>query len=208
MKKAIVVLIIAILLPLSAFAGRKKQAPQPDSTQQQDGTDWLNAPTPDGSPTLKETRDWLKRVLEGYGGYDYNGASRPIEDVQIDGKCNFAYKERYIYKLDKQNVIDLSVVLPLGAVTNVSIDQGYPGEVVLRLSTGQASAIRQTQERKDSYTNSVNIFLERVPEAQGQQDQVPQTPNQMAPRVIGALEHAAELCRSVYKVPTQPKEPF
>jgi hypothetical protein len=57
MKKSLTVLAIVILLALSAFAGKKK-----------DSTDWLNAPTPDGSPTLKETSDWLAKTLQDYGG--------------------------------------------------------------------------------------------------------------------------------------------
>ncbi len=203
MKKIFVVLVVAIMLPLSAFAKKK---PQQDS---KDETEWLNAPTPDGSPTLGATRDWLKNVLDGYGGYNINGASRPIEGVQIDAKCNFTWKERYIYRLDKQNLIVHSYVMPLGALTGVSVDAGYAPDVVLRLSTGQVSAIRVTDDSgKEAYESNESIFLGRVPEAKSAQDQVPQRPSEMAPRVISALVHAADLCRSMYKAPAQAKEPF
>lgn len=102
MKKTGIFLTLAILLPLSAFAGRKKQPPQPESTQQQqDGTDWLNAPTPDGSPTLKETSDWLARTLQDYGGYYPNcGSPGPclgyfpaLSGVGIDNTCTFRWTE-------------------------------------------------------------------------------------------------------------------
>ena len=38
------ILTMAVLLPISALGGKKKQ---------KDSTDWLNAPTPDGSPTTQ-----------------------------------------------------------------------------------------------------------------------------------------------------------
>ena len=203
MNKNGIILMLAILMPLTAFAGKKKQ--QDD----QDTTALLDAATPDGSPTLRQTRDWLKAALEGYGGYYNGGSARPIESVQIDGKCNFTYKERYIYKLDKQNVIVASYEMQVGAIKHVSVEGDRGDDVVLRLSTGQASAIRVTDEEgKATYTNLAEVFLGRVPEARSSQDQVPQTPAQMAPRVIKALVHAADLCRSTYHEPSQSEAPF
>lgn len=114
MKKNILVLLAAILLPLSAFGAKKKQP--------QDSTDWLNAPTPDGSPTLKETSDWLAKTLAGYGGDPRGTVYSVVQSVGIDNNCNFSYTESSRARDNKSYRETTEVSFPLGAVTDVHIE--------------------------------------------------------------------------------------
>jgi hypothetical protein len=127
MKRGAMILLLAILLPPSAFAGsRKKQAPQPDST------DWLNAPTPDGSPTLKETSDWLARTLADYGGDPRGNVYSFVQSVRIDNNCNFDFTEVSRARDNKSYHDATEVTIPLGAVTDVHIE-GVDGEGLTHL---------------------------------------------------------------------------
>ena len=124
-KKTIAVLVVSILLPLSAFAARKKQA-------QQDSTDWLNAPTPDGSPTLKETSDWLARTLTDYGGDPRGAVYTVIQNVRIDNNCNFSFTVASRAQDNKSYHESTELTVPLGAVTDVHIE-GVDGDGLTHL---------------------------------------------------------------------------
>lgn len=110
----------AILLPAAAFTGKKK-----------DKTDWLDAPTPDGSPTLKETSDWLAKTLNTYAGVGNNqdgkyGSSpdEPVyESVSINNQCEFSFVQVPINdrgRRDRRQA--LQTIIPLGAVLSVGTD--------------------------------------------------------------------------------------
>jgi len=124
-KKTIAVLVVSILLPLSAFAAKKKQA-------QQDSTDWLNAPTPDGSPTLKETSDWLARTLTDYGGDPRGAVYTVIQNVRIDNNCNFSFTVASRAQDNKSYHESTELTVPLGAVTDVHIE-GVDGDGLTHL---------------------------------------------------------------------------
>ncbi len=138
MKNNLLIFAVAILLPVAAFAGHKKDSPQP-----QDTTDWLNAPTPDGSPTLKETSDWLGKTLVGYfRGTSDGTVNSYLDDVRIDNNCNFTYSERLI---DKHYHDTKVTTFPLGAVTSVTTDaDGSDGSVLVQ--TGQTASVHWTED--------------------------------------------------------------
>jgi hypothetical protein len=198
-KKSVIVLVVAILLPLSALSGKKKR---------QDSTDWLNAPTPDGSPTLKQTSDWLAKTLQDYGGLPPN---EELTGVRIDNDCTFNYDQDEL--ISRQH---LSFSIPLGAITNVEIGHydtsgGVPH---VELQTGQvADVVRRSSyqyNRKKPSEEAVNedsIELGKMPRRRPG-GELPQTPEQIAPRVVSAFQHAVNLCQSGYKAPAQSKEPF
>jgi hypothetical protein len=217
MKKMGIILMVTVLLALSAFAGKKK--PQ----DIQDSTDWLNAPTPDGSPTLKETSDWLAKTLQDYGGYfsDGDGAVRTIQEVRIDNNCMFSYTT--VSSGDNgRHTETTSTSLPLGAVSEViGGNSGHPnpsywggedeyGKLLgFEIKTGQMDAV-QNHGRRGSVSpvaNEAAIDVSNMPKALlGHED--PQKPYQMIPRIVSALQHAVSLCQSAYKAPAQTKEPF
>jgi hypothetical protein len=201
MKRILAILAIAILLPVAALAAKKKD-------QAQTGTDWLNAPTPDGSPTLKETSDWLAKTMEAYGG-DNSNQPVTISGVRIDNSCNFYWtatvRDRSWNKY--LNINDYS--LALGAVTNVSAGDDNSG---ILIQTGQVEAVRldnhgHYEHRTQNASNSGYFSVSRMPEAQAG-GAVPQNPQQMVGRIVSALQHAVNLCQSAYKAPAETKEPF
>lgn len=201
MKKILVVVAIAVLLPCAALAAKKKDQPQ-------NGTDWLNAPTPDGSPTLKETSDWLAKTMEAYGG-DNSNQPVTITGVHIDNSCNFYWtatvRDRSWNKY--LDITDFSIAL--GAVTNLTPGNNDDGVLI---QTGQVEAVRTDthghyEHRSERASNSGYFGVSRIPEAQPG-GAVPQNPQQMVGRIVSALQHAVNLCQSAYKAPDQTKEPF
>lgn len=116
MKTILTIFTIALLLPAAAFAGKKKSA------SAQDNTDWLNAPTPDGSPTLKETSDWLARTLADYGGDPSGSVYTVVQNVHIDNNCNFNYTLASRARDNKSYHETTEVSFALGAVTDVHIE--------------------------------------------------------------------------------------
>src|ERR1700744_682859 len=116
MKKTLITLTIAFLLPVAAFASHKKNA------SPQDSIDWLNAPTPDGSPTLKETSDWLAGILADYGGDPTGKVYTVIQSVRIDNNCTFNYTEASRARDNRGYHETTEVSFPLGAVTDVHIE--------------------------------------------------------------------------------------
>ena len=208
MKKILAILMIGALLPASAFAGKKKQ----DSTPQ-DATDWLNAPTPDGSPTLKETSDWLAQTLAGYGGNNFETQTTVLYDIGITNDCNFHFTMKTTDRDTKHWFNSSDVSIPLGAVTSVEPyadpDTGRNTDVTIH--TGNVEAMQFVshgwQNKGTNSGNQIFIPVEHRPGAQPGAE-VPQSPAQMVPRIVTALEHAASLCRSVYKAPVQTKQPF
>jgi hypothetical protein len=233
MKKILTILTIAILLPASAFAGKKKDSqrnqdlqqsndPQqwqvPDDTPQSpDGTDWLNAPTPDGSPTLKETSDWLAKVLDEYGGNESTERlfESSIKRAKIDNSCNLSYLE---LGLGGGGTIS-KVSVPLGAITSIEIRNNDAGPFV-KWETGKLALARYVklhfasgntlvEDEKYYYAGFFTMIARRPPPiSTAPGAEIPQSPEQMAPRIVKALQHAADLCKTTYKAPDQAKEPF
>jgi hypothetical protein len=198
MKKIILVLAVVILLPLSAFAAKKK--PQADSP------DWLNAPTPDGSPTLKETSDWLANSLADYAGVD-DGAissSTSVSNVAIDNTCTFRWSESYYREKHPSYVY----ALPLGAVSEITALPDNGGNWFdLMIKTGDVAAIRGSGQMAIPVSSIVTIQIGRRPSPKLNAPS-PETAEQMAPRIQKALQHAADLCRSTYQAPPQAKQAF
>jgi hypothetical protein len=217
MKKTGMILMLAILLPLSAFAARKKPAPPPDPTPPQAGTDWLNAPTPDGSPTLKETSDWLAQNFPAYAGIDISRDDPGDEathwrfsDASIDGTCTFRWTETMWMGNGRKEVRDTTTVehhsVPLGAVTEVSVRAPgeYDGEngsrwLRIHISTGNVSLLK---------LGTFAFFpIDQMPRA-ATGGLVPDVPEQMAPRIAKALQHSVDLCKGTYTPPTKAKQAF
>jgi len=195
-KKTGIILMLAILLPLSAFADKKKRPPQ-------DNTDWLNAPTPDGSPTLKQTSDWLASVIGDYGNYECCGFPfGRIVDVGIDNQCTFQWRE---VSDSTKHPLYMNFSVPLGAVTSVEI-QDNNGATQIWIRTGDIGAIRGSGQAV-SATPIVGIDLTRIQHLKPDVP-VPQTAQEMAPRIQKALQHAVDLCRSTHQEPAQSNEPF
>lgn len=196
MKKSLWFLMLTVSLSVSAFAGKKKE---------QNTTDWLNAPTPDGSPTLKETSDWLSQTMEAYGGNTRDPAA--VIGVRIDNSCNFYWTLRVTDRSWNKYLDITDYSLPLGAVTSVSATQ-----TGVRLETGQVTAIRlqghgHYEHRTDTAADSAGFEVSRMPEPKAG-GEAPQQPEQVIPRIVNALQHAVSLCQSTYKPPVQTKQPF
>jgi hypothetical protein len=213
MKKTILVLTVAILLPLSAFAGKKK-----DSSQPQDTTDWLNAPTPDGSPTLKETSDWLEKTLRTFAGAGttrdgspvyWNGYSYPVyEHAAIDNQCNFHIVTVALGDRGRREKKGTEILVPLGAVKSVETNspsyddtgERWETDVVVRTT---APVIRANGDRSEWSIN----FNKPMPNP-NDASAIEVFPKDIAPRVKSALDHAAALCQGTFKAPAQSKDPF
>ena len=197
MKKLLWSLILTALLSAPAIAGKKKDSPPP-----QDGTDWLNAPTPDGSPTLRATSDWLGKTLEAYGG-DNNSSD---VSIHIDNDCSFHVK--FANKNGKHTFTnDLS--FPLGAVTSVDRDPDNAQNV--KIATGNVAVMQMVRHGWNNYgTNyytNVTFEVAKYPEVKPG-GEIPQPVDQMLPRIVNAFQHAMSLCRSAYQAPSSNKEPF
>jgi len=207
MKKSVVFLVVAILLPLSAFAGKKKQ---------QDSTDWLNAPTPDGSPTLKQTIDWLAQTLQDYSWDSFEDGQGfwVVSGFRIDNNCNFSYTKTAPKGFGFSATIDVS--FPLGAITSVEpssegVSYGFWG---VEFETGEVAALRVVrrthgQPDLDQALSHMDIPLTHSWGPQARPGgEVPPTIDKMVPRIVSAFQHAVSLCQSTYKAPTQAKQPF
>jgi hypothetical protein len=179
---------IAMFLPLLAMAGRRK-----------DTIDRLNAPTSDGSPTLKQTGDWLAKTLADYGGEN----DSPTCGLAIDNSCTLHWS-------DGKGRGSESFSVPLGAVTSVEIvPQNWNGGdrwLDLTIRTGNVAAIRQDGT---SFAEAQTWFVlgRRMPAAKPSES-LPQVPDQMAPRIQTALQHAVSLCQNTYQSPSQPDNLF
>jgi hypothetical protein len=213
MKTLLVILTIAVLLPVAAFAGKKEQ-PQPQNTpKQQDTTDWLNAPTPDGSPTLKETSDWLAQTIEAFGWGGNDSDDYTYQGVAIDNACTFHYTVVTTHykvsgmKKKPVNVNKFDVSIPLGSVTDVYVDSD--SDVVWRrahavmIKTGSLAVVRNGT----TFLNVGELAIRRTPPV-SPGGEMPEDPRYMVPRIISALQHAGSLCRSTYQGPVQKKQPF
>lgn len=82
----------------------------------------------------------------------------------------------------------------------------------VELDTGQRLVIQRSShgwhvEKGASYQNVQKFHVENTP-AGIPGGEVPQSPEEMMPRIVSALQHAVSLCQSVYKTPVQAKEPF
>jgi|GEM_PF-2093648 len=111
-------------------------------TPAQSGYDRLNAPTADGSPTLKVTSDWLAKTLKDYADRNRDGSTRIagwlyeyFNNVHIDNNCVLSYTDTesafHSNLLGPGGKNKLSKVthyyVPLGAVSSVSASSSsYP----------------------------------------------------------------------------------
>lgn len=194
--KSLIVLTIALLLPLTAFASKKKQQTARDSTET--------------SPTLQETSDWLAKTLEAYGGKDDERVSNVISNAHIDDHCNFSFEQTNHSLRASGRTYIWQISLPLGAVTLVEpeILRSSDAEVGVRIWTGDVNAVVQTgQEGRHVGATFATIDVARSPQGDiGAQ--VPQNPDQMVPRIVNALQHAVSLCQGTYEPPAPAKEPF
>jgi hypothetical protein len=162
--------------------------------------------TPDNAgPTLKETTDWLKTNLEGYGGGCWNsGGEMPsseekISDVSIDSSCRLSYKTSLVHSNGKAFHQQL-ISIPLGAVSDIQLGSvSSPG-------TGCADNW-QIVVKTGNIVGGATIDINREPSVVAGTI-VPPTPTQMAPRIQKAIQRAVDLCRGTYKAPPSAKEPF
>lgn len=251
--------VVALLSGTLLFSQAQDTATAQRASAAQQEVDWLDAPTPDGSPTLRETSDWLAKTLTLYGGS--NGfedgvtgsmwsakVTRSIKgalliaDARIDEQCHFIYNEIYAEGTVKdgskhQNVsyTGITVSVPLG-VPALSIENTYvrgDGHK-LEIQTGSTQDIAITTAElnpkdfwmygnnnikvlrqaawpsgKTNYTNAAQLYVELNPPSSNEPgSQVTDSVDNMRPRIISALQHAAALCRSTYQAPAQKKEPF
>jgi hypothetical protein len=165
-------------------------------------------------PTLKETGEWLKTTLEQYGGFYSNGVNSFIDNVQLDAGCNLTYAER-VFTNDHPKWVDRTFIsIPLGAVVSAESDlTSISDAYAIVLKTGDIAAIQKVGIYHSSRLNNtqsnpyVGITLGQRPTAVPG-GLVPQSPEQIGPRVLSAIQHAVSLCRSSYAAPTRPKEPF
>jgi hypothetical protein len=209
MKKILTILAIATILTGCALAQKKEDG----SAKAQDTTDWLNAPTPDGSPTLKQTSDWLARAFSDYGGGEMPSGTGSVEDIGIGNDCRFHYTIKFTaHNSDQMIVTDVS--FPLGAVTSVEAGSALDGDhsnPSLNFATGSLALVeiahRGQEEAHPAYRNFTGFPVMRKPEAKVGEE-MPQNPEQILPRMVTALQHAVDLCKSAYKPPSQAKQAF
>jgi hypothetical protein len=223
MKKILIILTMAILLPAVAFAGQPQDSKQKPP---QDTTDWLNAPTPDGSPTLKETSDWLAKTLEEYGGFDnVSGdgsliSKTNIDGVRIDNDCSFHYTLKlwgYEISSRKNRWTSTDVSLPLGAVSRVQTRGLYDDSIAVSahfaidITTGNLEVVQEADRGKKqaqiTFGTKAAFEVLRTPNPTPGAA-APTPPDEMAPHIVNALSHATSLCRSAYKPPAEVKQPF
>jgi hypothetical protein len=202
MKRILPILAIAMFLPVVAFAAKKKG---------QNSTDWLDAPTPDGSPTLRETSDWLAKTLKGYAGApEDNGSmgfdSPAYDSVSINNECELSYT---MIPQDQYRRRDWKhawrIIVPLGAVDAVSAapyDTPWRVSWYVELHTN-AAAIQGGGSVRSEQTI---VFYDVMSDPADASKSV--RPENIAPRVKTAIEHAAALCQGTFQPPTKSKEPF
>lgn len=200
--------VAALLSGTLLFGQAQDSATAQRASAAQQEVDWLDAPTPDGSPTLRETSDWLAKTLIAYGGDDpADGSHARIGTAHIDNDCSFHVHINVTSVDDLSSALDVS--LPLGAVVKVSDGVGEVPNVMI--STGSVKAILLATHTETSTGSRrvqfVGLLLGSHPSAD-QEETAPQEPDQMLPRIIRALQHAVDLCRSSYQPPAQTKEPF
>jgi hypothetical protein len=197
MKRILITLAIAILLPVSAFSAKKK-----DSSPPPDATDWLNAPTPDGSPTLKETSDWLAKTWEAYGG----DANTSYFAIHIDNDCSFHMSVAF---RNGKHMSTNDWSFPLGAVSSVDRDPDHAQSV--KIATGNLAAVQVVRHggnnRGTNYYSYIWYEVLKYP-AVKPGGEIPQPADQMLPHIVNAFQHAVNLCHSAYKAPTAAKDPF
>jgi hypothetical protein len=202
MKKTLQILLVTILLPGAAFAGKKKD---------QNATNWLDAPTPDGSPTLRETSDWLAKTLKDYAGApEANGGmgydSPAYDSVSINNQCELSYtmipQDQY-RRRDWKHAWRITV--PLGAVDAVNAG---PYETPWRISWSVDLRTNPAAIQGGGNVRSEENIIFYSIEADPRDASKSVRPEDIAPRVKTAMQHAVDLCKAAYKPPTQEKEPF
>jgi hypothetical protein len=187
----------------------------------QAGNDRLNAPTTDGSPTLKVTSDWLAQTLQAYGG---GHGDDVYSNIGIDNNCTFSFTDKYTYTDVPGEVGDYyftTVSIRLGTVDKIIVNGGTPG---VYITTGQvagvhiviSSPMKANGKRNpnnppvgepESDTNSQLVVVMRTPPTVAGAD-LPQSPDQIIPRITSALQHAVALCAGSYTPPAQSNQPF
>jgi hypothetical protein len=244
--KRILITLVAVLL--------QGVAPCQQTASQQADTNWLDAPTPDGSPTLRETSNWLDKTLRLYGSHStWRGGLNPLQDseqvisVSIDNSCNLNVgvdyatnantSDRKVKHLRFSHELD-RITVPLGAAIAVSsggdtrpprlwIDMQTPGRQSIQIvpeavnannfsvdpNDGRIStlgAVTPGAAGRPSYSADfqINLRSSPPPAAQTRDAEIPVWTDQMVPRIVNAIQHAAALCQGTYKAPSQTREPF
>jgi hypothetical protein len=170
----------------------------------------------DADPTLQETSDWLVRTLQSYGGgitpnSDWTGPQwiATLSNVTLDTSCHLSYKH-IIANAQGETTASYSADIALGAVTDVQASIGNV-DVWIYVTTGSVNGVvydgNGTTPGNLKTDNHDQIEVHTTPSSQPGQP-VPDSPEQMAPRIVSALNHAVDLCRETYKSPVQQKEPF
>jgi hypothetical protein len=198
-KSIIAILLITIALPVAAFAGKKKEQPK----------------APDSGPTLKETSDWLAKTLTAYGGF-VNGYVRwEYNNVVLDNDCKFSLILSITEPQDPSYFLTSEMSLPVGAVDRIEeLPADSANDRTIMLHTGQLavvhglthSSINPGKDNNDD-GNFLSLRIGIKPDIRANET-MPLSPEEMVPHIVNALQHAANLCRSVYKPPTQEKQPF
>ena len=206
---------LAIAVSASAQQGTARIVP---TAGQSTPTNAEQGQTPDtAGPTLKETSDWLKSTLEGYGGgcNDVQSYTK-ISDVSIDSSCRLSYKETFIWSSGvpdhfKKHIGDVFrtnlISIPLGAVSDVQAGIGSNSDCGdqwgIAINTGNVAAATIN----GSPNSNAGITISNRP-GMSAGAAVPQSPAQMSPRIQKAIQHAVNLCRGTYQGPAPTKDPF
>lgn len=183
----------------------------------QAGGDRLNAPTTDGSPTLQVTSDWLAQTWPDYAG---QYPLQRISNVYIDNSCKLGFTSLLKNSDDiwKNEVYSL----PLGAVSNISIAINEDHQPSIRIETGNHAVVEDLittssgwrnynpsdKAASDDWENVVFVELTNWQTTASPGADLPQTREQMAPRIISALQHAVTLCAGSFTPPAQSPQPF
>jgi hypothetical protein len=201
-------------------------------------TDRLNAPTADGSPTLKQTSDWLAQMLLDMAGYDKEPAG--LEDkgtwtkddmssifhvrypnVSIDNSCSLHWNNLSWYAGWSGRAQDLPKSIAKDATSSQH-------NVLLSAIPLDGGVFVSTFVSNDGNLNLPSVVIQ-VPDFPRVGDHATyefpiginfgghnDTREDVAARIQKALQHAIELSRSVgcpqYTAlpapPPKPKEPF
>ena len=207
-------------------------------TPAQSGYDHLNAPTADGSPTLKVTSDWLATTIVNYKAslfvdprstpYFNEFQSQGIESPYIDSACIYHFTTN-------SNDYSYHYLVPLGAISSVSAlsipvserepDMNYRPNLLLDTGSKTIAAIQAIKtlrniSRKHNNRNSEQtvtnpiIYLSSIGiilnevPLPSQGEAISPSLDQMNERTAKAFQHAVSLCAGTYQAPAQTTQPF
>jgi hypothetical protein len=170
---------------------------------------------PEGGPSLQETNKWIIDNLFKHSGGKWNipnaaltPAEEEIKDVRIDN-CVMTYSLDYSFYMFDPDTKKMEPTtwrfvgtIPLGALTSINLGQGVDFPQISVSTKTQAITRTETPVRGTEgaeRTFSVAEWTFRF--AQPDQDKV-----DMANRMIKALTHVRDLCKSSYN--PHASEPF